>query len=455
MVMSNKFRLQFKIHLIFLFFIVSCSQNISTQKTQYRSNRNHESIKKVNIPIWVETIPISTDLIVYGVGEGSTQSNADEEARRQIALFFKCDIKSRFYQNTESLEKNDKEIYIEYIEKRIDVKTNLQISGIQILKRYSENNKYFSLACVKIFDAKKYNLEIENQILSFIYSGNNMNNSGKKLQYYLMASSLLSKLIFPVKIDAKPEYIYLFEKISMIIEGIQSNIIIDDKKFGTKTVTVNLKSNSTPLNSIPICFDKITTKCDKNGNYYLDYTNFIKGKSNNINAYININELSYPPNLSNEELLEAKKIIHSLIGNNISIQFSIPVDYKAIIIVNCTADNELYKSDEISNQFKSTLTKNNINIVDDHSHSNLIIQINIQIYLSSFNEYFGYCYKAQGSIEIKDKKGNTDMINFSNLDIEEGTKSFNLNKDKSIQDALLKILNIMTKKINWYLENLI
>jgi hypothetical protein len=163
---------------------------------------------------------------------------------------------------------------------------------------------------------------------------------------------------------------------------------------------------------------------------------------------IDVNSLSYPPELNQNELVDAKKIIKNISGKMFKVFIEPPIELKALISGNVQINGSDADSDLLSNKIKSVISGKGIEIVSYRNDANMRIQADVQIYNSSYNEYLGFCYKASGSLRISGNSGEVIIKSLNDIDTEEETKSFDKSKDQSTLQAYRKICDLLANVLS-------
>jgi len=437
----------FFILIIFVILFSGCSHNKAIDLKNEIEKKNEVPEE---MPEWITSPPPNNELFIYGSGSGSSYQSSDTSAKQQIAHYFDSHIISVYREYMGSNQINDTEIFREYIDNKVRINSKINLPGISIEERYYSNPIFYSLAKLNLDQLKLHQYNTESIINAFLASAEAETNSGKKLRDLFSAASLIPQTIYPVMIKNKPLYFYLNNEINNVLDNIESDYYIrkDSEIINKKVIVVNLKSLGTNLFSIPFTFDTVSLKPDNNGNYYLDYDEFTDGTPFYLKLRIDVNSLAYPPELNENELIDAKEIIRNITGKMFKIFIEPPIKLKALISDNVRINGIDSDGNLLINKIKTSLLAKEIDVVSNTDEANMQIQINVQIFESSYNEHLGFCYKASGSIRISGSGSEVIVETLNDISTEENTKSFDKNKDAAALKAYQKICDLLVARLS-------
>ena len=425
-----------------MFLFSGCSHN---KTTDLKSEMGEEIEVQKEIPNWITSPPSNNELFIYGAGIGSSYQSSDNSGKQQIGQYFDSYIISVYREYMESNQINDTEIFREYLDNRVQINSKLNLPGVSIEERSDSNDNYYSLAKLDLEQLRLHQYNTESKIIAFLENAEAEINSGKKLRSLFSAASLIPQIIYPVMINNKPLYFYLHNEINNVLDNIDSDYYIrkNSEITDNKVIVVNLKSLGTTIFSIPFTFDVESLKADINGNYFLDYDKFTDGTPFYLKIRIDVNSLAYPPELNEDELVDAKKIIKNITGKMFKIYIEPPIELKALISGNVQINGTGSDGNLLINKIKSSLLAKEIDVVSNPDEANMQIRVNVQIFESSYNEHLGFCYKASGSIRISGNNSEVIVKTLNDIDTEEDTKSFDKDKDKAALKAYQKICDLL------------
>lgn len=140
-----------------------------------------------------------------------------------------------------------------------------------------------------------------------------------------------------------------------------------------------------------------------------------------------------------KKLIEENKI--SGITGNLNMLYG-----KSVYLTIEYDTSNILRRELIGERIANLFYKRDIKTNDDKNNS---IKAIVKIYPdeSSYDSDFGYCFKTTGFIRVVDGTETIYSKNFSGVNIEEETKSFNLKKEKAKIKSINKLIEIMDKNL--------
>lgn len=431
--------------IILIFLILLVALSCSTNKSPL-VKPNEELVSKITLPWYVANTPENTSLYIYGVGNGKSLEEATISAKESIVSYYKFYVENEFNSYIESNQINDSEYYRELISHQISLLSNLNIPGISITEVDQLAGTFYALASLEreIFD--KSQNAINQDILTAIELGDKQIDPGLKLQSYNLATSFLSKLIEPIKYKEKLVFIYLSDKINSIFANLEI-----DYKFSEHSqysdysgLIINIRSIDGILTGIPLLIGDNTYYPDKLGNYYLEN---ISQEPFDLLVKVDVDAIKLSSDLVKREITDAKKSIRLITPFEQNIHIIPPVDIKAFVKVSHYINNIPSENRQLVGQIKNYLLQQNISITPNQHESNMQIIATTYVNESSYNQYIGYAYKAEGDIKILGVNNETVIVNLLDEETKENTKSFGKQKARVARTATEKLNRLLSDKL--------
>lgn len=418
--------------------IIGCSTSIITGE---KSNP-----PKNGLPWYVAKPPVNNALYIYGVGSGRSVIEANSSAKEAIVSYYKLYVEKEYQGSRESNQINDKEYFREYINDKKLLLSNLDIPGIAITETSIVGTTYYTLAALDKEILTNSQAATQKEIMDILRQAATQENPGLKLQAYYHATSLLVKLIEP-----------LYNQNRLVISDILGNItsIFSDLKIEYKLksfsqysayegLAITINSQGKALTGIPLLLGKEVHYPDERGNYYLHNKN---KEPFNLIIKVAVAELKLTPELSGRQIQDAKDLIKLITPFEQTVHIIPPLNLKAYIEVSHFIDNEQSNNPQLLNQIKQLLLQRNINITPIQQEANMHITATTYANESSHNQHLGYAYKGEGEIRITGVNNETVVIELSDENTKESTKSFAKQKQQSANSATLKLNSLLINKL--------
>lgn len=424
----------------------SCSATKPTTPNPINPQVNELLETKIILPWYVANTPENTSLYIYGVGSGKSLEEATTSAKEGIVSYYKLYVESEIDSYMESNQVNDREYYRDLLYHQKSLLSNLNIPGISITETDQIGTTFYSLAILKQNVLNESQNATKNEILTSIELGDSQCDPGLKLQSYYLASSLLSKLIEPLDYNGKLVFIYLADKINSIFAKLEVNYkFTSSSKYSDYSgLVVTIKSPEGFLSGIPILLGENTHYPDKLGNYYLEN---VSAKPFDLFVKVDVNNIKLSPDLQRREITDAKKLIRLITPFEQNIHVTPPVNIKAFVEVSHYIDNIRGENGQLAGQIKNYLLQKNISISPNRQGANMQVIATTSANESSYNQYIGYAYKAEGEIKIIGGNSETVFIQMSDEKSSETTKSFAKQKTQAAKTATEKLNRLLNDKL--------
>ena len=416
-----------------------------------------EPVKKTSaqLPDYVSNPPMNTTFFRYATGSGRTDKEAEENARASMLKQINDYVSSEYSSVEEELQIGDKSYYKSYTNDKLKTKTYGRIAGIQIQKKDHVDGTFYCLAVLNVEEFQASQKEIENKIRMLVEKAKSLPDAGLQLREYIFASSYLSQVLLPFKIDYKPEYVFFKTAIDDILQNIsiEASVSTSDNLAGGKELQLTFTSNGNVLSSIPFLLPDGKHIPDENGIVFLDFNQFCPD-NNDFTIQLIPKEIPIDSNLQREEEIFAKNLRKNLLKFEKSVHINCPHEYFVWLDINYLEDG-MEGSNSIYNQFKPILAnKENWFITTQRSKANVVVSINVEVNHSSSNEYLGECYKSGGSIQFTSSFFNRKVIDLTDSNTLEETKVFHKDKKQAIAQSREKLLQKMKREIKKYMDEL-
>jgi len=427
--------------LIILLLSTGCSSN----KTQ-TIPQTSPSQKQINLPWYLAQTPPNDASYVYGVGSGESLDKSMSSAKESIASYYRSYIENELNYYKESIEVNQRESFAEYYSQQMKLLSNLNIPGITHVQTDQVDKVYYSLVKSEraLFDSNQE--IIKDEIINALKLGDSHTNPGLKLQSYYLAASLLSKLISPLEYQGKLAFVYISEQISSLFSEVEINYTFQNNSeySNFRGLTISIKSGNETLTGIPLVMGGESYYPDKQGNYYLE--NYSSDPFNLI-IRVDVDKINLSPQLQGRELGDAKKLIKLLTSFEQTLHIVPPVTISAFVKVSHFINNEQASNSQLVNKIKEVLLAKKISLTSNKAEANLVISATSNCDESSHNQYLGYVYKGWGFINLEKSGNERIVIDLSDEETREKTKSFAKEAKNAANSAKDKLNNLLIDKL--------
>lgn len=438
-------------HIIIIFLIaiilVACSTN------QVHTPVPIEDKPASMIPDWVLNPPPSNELYRFSVGIGNNATSADKAAREEMAASYETFIKSSIKDYMEDNNVNGEQTYSEYLECTIVNYTEMNLPGVQIIERQSTSTYYYSLARLSIAELEKHQLQLKNDIFAYIRDAEEDLNIASKVEKYLMAAALIVKTVYPIEYHNKPIFLHIHNRLSQIFSEMEfsNNFSINDETGEVNQIIITPTTNGSLWKRFPFVVDDRNAITDVYGNLYLDYDSSL-GRNLDYSINLNLQDVSLPDNIRSYELDRVYKLLRNITGENFSLNVTVPVIPKVYVQTNINSEFDLDTS-AMNKAISRELLNNQIRTANTLAEANTFLNVDIDVSYSSHTP-LGHCYKTTGNITLVQEGNERDVITLNSVDIEEETKSFHDQKERSASKSLNLFRTPLSRGVNDLIEKL-
>lgn len=431
-----------KFILLFIMLIgLACSTHIPPPATPLKERES-----KIYLPWYIAQTPQNSSDYIYGIGSGRSVEEAIISAKKSIVSYYKQYVESEIGKHSVSDQLNDREYYRDYLSQQINIISNLNIPGISITETDQIGDTYYSLATLEKRVLEESQRAIKQEILTTLELGNSQNDPGLKLQAYYLVTSLLSKLIEPLEYEGKLIFIYLTERINAIFTKLEiAYTFAEHSKYVEYSgLIIKISSQEGVLTGIPLLLGDDSHYPDKEGNYYIKNS---FNEPSNLLVKVDVNRIKLSSELQGREISDAMKLIKLITPFEQNIHIIPPLKIKAFVEVLHYIDSEKRMNLQLENQIKNYLLQKKINLTSNQQEASMQIRATTFANESSYNQYLGYAYKGEGDIKIKGVNQETVIINLSDDQTKESTKSFAKQRNQSAALTTEKLNRLLIDKL--------
>jgi hypothetical protein len=411
-----------------------------------------EDKRETSLPSYITNPPVSTAFRYYGTGSGSTAKSAEEAARASILNQIRVYIATEFRQVEQEIAEGERRYYSSFIEDRIGSLSYGRLPGIKTESLDRIGSDYFCLASLDRADFLVSQRVIQDRILQLLNGIDNERDAGLQLRRLVLTSSYLSQLLIPFRIDAEYDYVFFKNRIDRILNNLSFNVSVSgaDPLTRDRTITVEVRSQGRVFSSVPLDFPTGRYVPNENGRIILNYIDYCpQYRSFTVRAaaeYIPI-----APNLYPEEEAYARNLIRSFTRIEKAVYLECPQEYSIWLDVEYLVDGSSQNAHDITNRLKRVFSAtDNWFVTTNRRDADINVEVSFDVNYSSTNEYLGICYKGNGLIRFRGKELDGHVIDLRDSAVAEETKSFHHDRNRAIDLAKDRLLEIMTTKIEEY-----
>jgi hypothetical protein len=424
----------------------ACSSGTQIQKETPQGQASREKTGTVrHIPAeeavritpkeWLSRLPAHTEFSKYAMGSGPTMQAAEEDARANMAAFYKSYVEQQSSSQISELTTGQRAFYKEYYQRSTSLYTRLNLPGVTIIDQAQSGGQYYALAKMDIQSLKAYQADIEMAIHSYLNQAAGELQPVQKMNQLLMAASLLIKTVYPVSYEGNPVFLHIYNALSKELEKIsfKADFSIDKKEGAWQSLTIHGESAGKPLSGLRLRIDGNAYVSNSEGKWVMPRGDYPRESPFTLSLAFDLVNFPYPDLLEAPEIVHARTLIQPLAGQAWSLTVTPPFIPRIYIESEIRSDQNL-NAEPLTNGLKAAFSSAGYKVVAQKAQANVIVNAQADVKYSS-TTILGACYMSTGTVHLK-IKGKTQSIGFTGQAMEEETKSFHDARQRAAEMSL-------------------